>query len=110
MNEKVEEFLNKCKKERSLAENAYRYLVKEYAGILKDERGYMEVGKSEYEQVAAMDADKVKEVNGKYYVFRKLPIDLTEEEFSAVEKEIPEDTLNALKQKALAFIMLTIPP
>ena len=101
MQEKVNDFLNRSKAEKNLEEQAYRYLVLKYAGLLNDESDYMEIGKAEYEREEKEGRASVKEVNGKYYVYRKLPLKVTEEEFAAVEKEIPESVLNDFKQKTV---------
>ena len=48
MQEKVESFLSKCEHEKKLANEKYRWLVQEYAGLLNEEEGYVEVSKEDW--------------------------------------------------------------
>ncbi len=100
MQEKVESFLSKCEHEKKLAEEKYRWLVQEQAGLLNDEEGYVEVSQEDWEQYRTSDSRPTQYVNGKYYVTKKLPIKMTDEEFAAVEKEIPEKVLKGLKRES----------
>ena len=99
MQEKVESFLNKCEHEKKLAREKYCWLVQEYAGLLNDEEGYVEVSKEDWERFKNSESRPVQYANGKYYVTKKLPIKMTDEEYAAVEKEIPEKVLKGLKQE-----------
>ena len=99
MQEKVESFLNKCEHEKKLAREKYCWLVQEYAGLLNDEEGYVEVSKEDWERFKNSEPKPVQYANGKYYVTKKLPIKMTDEEYAAVEKEIPEKVLKGLKQE-----------
>ena len=99
MQEKVESFLNKCEHEKKLAREKYCWLVQEYAGLLNDEGGYVEVSKEDWERFKNSESRPVQYANGKYYVTKKLPIKMTDEEYAAVEKEIPEKVLKGLKQE-----------
>lgn len=100
MQEKVESFLNKCEHEKKLAREKYCWLVQEYAGLLNDEEGYVEVSKEDWERFKNSESRPVQYANGKYYVTKKLPIKMTDEEFAAVEKEIPEKVLNGMKRES----------
>ena len=99
MQEKVESFLSKCEHEKKLANEKYRWLVQEYAGLLNEEEGYVEVSKEDWEKYKNTESLPTQYVHGKYYVTKKLPIRMTEEEFAAVEKAIPEKVLKGLKQE-----------
>ena len=99
MQEKVESFLNKCEHEKKLAREKYCWLVQEYAGLLNEEEGYVEVSKEDWERFKNSESRPVQYANGKYYVTKKLPIKMTDEEYAAVEKEIPEKVLKGLKQE-----------
>ena len=99
MQEKVESFLSKCEHEKKLAREKYCWLVQEYAGLLNDEEGYVEVSKEDWERFKNSESRPVQYANGKYYVTKKLPIKMTDEEYAAVEKEIPEKVLKGLKQE-----------
>ncbi len=100
MQEKVESFLNKCEHEKKLAREKYCWLVQEYAGLLNEEEGYVEVSKEDWERFKNSESRPVQYANGKYYVTKKLPIKMTDEEFAAVEKEIPEKVLNGMKRES----------
>ena len=99
MQEKVESFLSKCEHEKKLANEKYRWLVQEYAGLLNEEEGYVEVSKEDWEKYKNTESLPTQYVHGKYYVTKKLPIKMTDEEFAAVEKAIPEKVLKGLKQE-----------
>lgn len=99
MQEKVESFLNKCEHEKKLAREKYCWLVQEYAGLLDEEEGYVEVSKEDWERSKNSESQPVLYANKKYYVTKKLPIKMTDEEFAAVEKAIPEKVLKGLKQE-----------
>ena len=99
MQEKVESFLSKCEHEKKLAREKYCWLVQEYAGLLNEEEGYVEVSKEDWERFKNSESRPVQYANGKYYVTKKLPIKMTDEEYAAVEKEIPEKVLKGLKQE-----------
>ena len=100
MQEKVESFLNKCEHEKKLAREKYCWLVQEYAGLLNEEEGYVEVSKEDWERFKNSESQPVLYANKKYYVTKKLPIKMTDEEFAAVEKEIPEKVLNGMKRES----------
>ena len=100
MQEKVESFLNKCEHEKKLAREKYCWLVQEYAGLLNEEEGYVEVSKEDWERFKNSESRPVQYANGKYYVTKKLPIKMTDEEYAAVEKEIPEKVLNGMKRES----------
>ena len=95
MNAKVESFLNKAMEEEQDREKKYRYLVMEYAGLLSDEKDYCEVTRKEY-----YDQPEGKKENGKYYLKKPVPLDIPDEEFSAVEAAIPKEKLEDFRLKA----------
>lgn len=100
MSQTVEGFLAECSNRKRLTAQAYRYLVLEHAGLLEDRSDYVEVTKEEYdESIKNSESGKTKYADGKYYVLKKVPVELTEEEFSAIEKELPEDVLLKMKRK-----------
>ena len=100
MQDKVREYLNDCEHQKELAEARYRYRVLEYAGLLESKKDYIEVTREEYEYYKATDNNLTKYSDWKYYVLKKLPVEMSEEEFAAVEKQIPESVLTKLKQSS----------
>ena len=100
MNEKVQAFLNKCNDQHELEEMNYRYLVMSHAGLLSDEFDFFQVSQKEYKQYSS-SALATKEENGKYYVKKRVPIDISDEEFSFVEGAIPKDTLAEIRLKSI---------
>ena len=100
MQDKVREYLNDCEHQKELAEARYRYRVLEYAGLLESKKDYIEVTREEYEYYKATDNNLTKYSDWKYYVLKKLPVEMSDEEFAAVEKQIPESILTKLKQSS----------
>lgn len=115
MHEKVAEYLENRSHQKQLTEEKYRWLVLEYAGLLKDSKEHVEITKDDYERYLKSQVETPLIKGGKYYVLKKPPIEMTDEEFAAVEKEIPEKDLNRIKQDAFGikkernwpFILLT---
>lgn len=99
MNEKVQAFLDKCEDQHELEEMNYHYLVMSHAGLLTDEYDFFQVSQKEYKQYSS-SAIATKEENGKYYVKKRVPIDIPDEEFTAVESAIPKDTLADIRLKS----------
>ena len=81
MQDKVREYLNDCEHQKELAEARYRYRVLEYAGLLESKKDYIEVTREEYEYYKATDNNLTKYSDWKYYVLKKLPVEMSEEEF-----------------------------
>ena len=98
MQEKVQEYLKNCEHEKELTEARYRYRVLEYAGLLESKKDYVEVTREEYNYYLSTDRNATKYADWKYYVLKKPPVEMTDEEFTAVEKQIPESVLARLKQ------------
>ena len=98
MQERVEAFLRKCQNAKNAEEFSYRYKVLEYAGLLTDKMEFVEVTKAEYEDALKEQQGTNFGNDGKYYVFKKVPVEVSDEEFAAVEKESPEKVLNKLKK------------
>ena len=99
MQEKVEAFLRKCQNAKNAETVSYRYKVLEYAGLLTDKMEFVEVTKAEYEDALKEQQGTNYGNDGKFYVFKKVPVEVSDEEFAAVEKEIPEKVLEKLKKK-----------
>lgn len=100
MQEKVAAYLEKRSHEKHLAEEKYRYLVLESAGLLGDSKEYMEISQAEYDACLKNQSGTTKFEDGRYYILKKPSVQMTDAEFAAVEKEIPEKTLNRMKREA----------
>ena len=98
MQDKVREYLNSCEHQKELAESRYRYRVLEYAGLLESKKDYVEVTREEYNYYLATDRSVTRYSDWKYYILKKLPVEMSDEEFAAVEKQIPDSILAKLKQ------------
>ncbi len=100
MNERVEAFLQKQADIKAECDYNYYYLVMQYARLLSDQQELIEISQKEYGRLYANHEAKTEYKNGKYYKVRQSPIDISEEEFLAVESAIPQDILNELKLQA----------
>lgn len=96
MQEKVEAFIQKCADEKRLEEKSYRDRVLRYAGFLSENINYVEVSKKEYDACGGI----TKKEDGKYYIQRKTPVVISDEEFEAIEKAIPDEKLAELRLEA----------
>lgn len=100
MNEKVEAFLQKQTDDQARIESNYRYRVMEYAGLMSDEKDMVEITIEEYNRFYATDSANLKFDNGRYYQMKTVPIEISEEEFKAVEASLPHDKLEEFKLQA----------
>ena len=99
MNENVQAFLDERDADLDLQDRTYYYLVMKKAGLLSTEEDYIEVSEKEFKQVYT-DPQNSKQKNGKYYIKRRLPLDVSDEEFQAIEAALPAETLNDLRLRS----------
>ena len=100
MNEKVQAFIDQQEYLKKLQEQKYHYLVAEYAGLMKDEADFIEVTKEEYNEALYVNASNAKSEDGKYFAKKRLPMDITDEEFASVEASISKEKLAEFKMLA----------
>ena len=100
MNEKVQAFLDKRKADLSLQDQQYYYYVMKKAGLLSDQEDFIEVTEEEYKQSYADIEHSSKQEDGKYYLKMPLPLDITDEEFAAVEAALPKETLAGIRLRS----------
>ena len=97
MNEKVQQFLKEQARQKKHQEQLYRDYVMRYANLLSDEEAMTEVTKYEYYSNQnlkhAMSA-------GKYFLSKKIPLTVSDEEFAAIEASIPKEELDEFRLKA----------
>ena len=94
MQEKIEAFLNRQKTQKGFQEQLYRYQVLEYADLLSTETRLQPATKMEFRSVAP--EYRAKKEDG-YYIMKKVPLEVTDEEFSAVEAAVPKDVLEGIR-------------
>lgn len=99
MNEKVQAFLDKREAELDFQDQTYYYLVMKEAGLLSDEKEFFEVTEKEYKAFYT-DSSNSKKENGKFYIMKKIPIEITDEEFEAVEKALPKEIMDDILLKS----------
>ena len=99
MQEKVAEFIQKHEDEQKQKEEKYRAEVISASGLISDEVDFVETTFAEYNTWHYNDSSMCKEEDGKYYVKKRLPIILTDEEFAALEKAMPSDKLAEIRAK-----------
>ena len=100
MQERVEAFIRKCEEEKLEKEERawqkYHDAVLRYAGLANNQWQMTEVTKEEYDRSIYYREKR----NGKYYTEMRIPFEITEEEFAAVEKAIPREKLAELRMQA----------
>lgn len=99
MNERVEEYLANHEKKLDYEDDIYYYMVMKKAHLLKDEVDFYPCTKDEYDYAIHDDAYRKKQ-GDIYYVKKKLPLDLSDEEFKAVEATFPPEILQSFKDQA----------
>lgn len=99
MNEKVEKLLAEHKMKSSIENDIYYYMVLDNAKLLSNETEFYPATKEEYDSYT-YDNKNRKILKGSYFVKKRLPLDLTDEEFKAVESTFPSETLQLFKDKA----------
>lgn len=100
MNEKVQSFIDQQDYLKKLQDQKYHYLIEEHAGLLTNEYDFFEATKEDYNEALYINASNVKSEDGKYFVKKKVPLDITEEEFASVEASIPKEKISELKIQA----------
>lgn len=101
MNEKVQDFLDQQEHLQELHDQKYYYLIMQYANLMSNESDFIEVTKEEYNEVLLAAANDAKKEDGRYYIKKQLPLDITEEEFASVEASIPKEKLADLRVLAV---------
>lgn len=100
MNEKVQDFLDKSADKKNLQKQNYYYLVMSHAKLLTDTKQFVEVSSKEYLNYTSVDPASKKTIDGHFYISKYVPIEVTDEEFKAIEEAIDPDTLYNLKLQA----------
>lgn len=100
MQEKVQAFLDKCELTKQKQEDYYYYYVMSYANLFADERGFVEVSKNEYNNYSGLESGTKKIEDGHYYVVKRFPLQVSDEEFTAIENAIPKDKLAEFRLQA----------
>lgn len=103
MQEKVQEFLLSQEQQQDINDEIYHYSVLQYAELLTDQYGNVPVTEQDY--LNTPEAERKIE-NGKFLARKRLPIEVTDEEFTAVEGAISKDVIAYLKHRTYDTIVV----
>ena len=96
----VDSYLARCKINETTEKQVYCYYVMEHANLMTDERDLVAVSEEEYySHLFHLPKYSLYE-KGKYYLRKTLPVEVTEEEFNAIEKTISEKDKAEIRMKA----------
>ena len=96
----VEKYLSGQKYAHDIKNEIYYYYVMEYAGLLSNDEGFAAVSSAEYNSRLFYWPGTAKIKNGIHYRKKRLPYDVSDEEFAAIEATIPQDELDTIKRKS----------